>query len=81
MTRIRSEVFVREDLEAILQASAFLIGTETTRGREAMAERRGAARMATAIARAIHIAPEPLVAQIMQLAHEEVTLVWPELPP
>jgi len=43
---------MREDLEAILTATACLLGSETAQGREA------------AVAIAIHVAPEPLVARL-----------------
>ena len=72
---IRSEVFVREDLEAILTATAALLGSETTQGREAASERRGAARALAAIAIAIHVAPEPLVERLRPVTRT----VWPEI--
>jgi hypothetical protein len=69
------EVFLREDLAALLTALAFTLGMETAQGREAAAERRGAARTLAAIALAVHVAPEPLLAQLQSGPRT----IWPEL--
>ena len=69
-----TEVFMREDLEAILNGVAFLLGSEQAQGREAAAERRGAARALVAIATAIHVAPEPYMAQLQPAGRTTILL-------